>query len=166
MGFDFSNFAALGVADKTAEYVLYEWQGDLKPVLILKPGGSENRPYFNAALRELGQADARAMRGQKLSGAQLDKTREIVRKLYPEHIVAGWRHFVDANGVEVPFSVAAVRDLFAQLPDWILDGIRAFCDDPQNFLSDGAAPVDSGAVAGNSLNGSNGNSATAGTAGL
>lgn len=147
MTFDFSNVAARSIDGRTAEYPLIELREDPKPVLILRPAGSENRAFFNAMLARVNQTDRRALRTGHMSADQLDRARVISRELYPAHIIAGWRHLKDVNGVEVPFSTEAAKELFAKLPDHILDGITNFCGEPTNFLD--RTPVDAEAVAGN-----------------
>lgn len=149
MGFDFGNYATLSVTDKTAEYEIVEMQGDPKPVLILRPAGTENKPFFNALLKEFG-GNQRAFRSQRLSGDALDKSRAATVRLFPAYVVADWRNVKDITGADVPFSVEACENLFgilAATAPYVLDGIRAFCDDPQNFLV--MAPINVEAVAGN-----------------
>jgi len=147
MGYDFSNVTRLGVSDKTARYEIVEWTDTPKPVLLLKPGGSENRPYFNAMLREMGQNEMRALKRGIMTAEQLDKTREVARRLIPEHCVAGWEGVKDYGGALVPFTVEACKDLFRAMPDYMVDGVRGFIDEPGNFLAGPA--VDVAAVAGN-----------------
>ncbi len=149
--FDFSNVVAMGIDDKTAEYTIEEWTEFPKPVLVLKPTGTQNRAYFNALLAKMSGAEARRLAKGNLSIEQLDKARANMKELYPQHVVVGWRNIKDFSRAEVPFSVAACSELFKVMPDDILDGIRAFCDDPANFRQGARAePADVEALAGNS----------------
>ncbi len=147
MTIDFSNVTRLSISGKTARYEIVEWTEAPKPVLILKPGGSENRPYFNAMLREMGNADVRALKRGIMSADQLNRTRDAARRLIAEHCVAGWENLKDASGYEAPFSVENAKALFAKMPDYMVDGVRTFIDEPGNFL--GEAPIDAEEVAGN-----------------
>jgi hypothetical protein len=150
--FDFRNFAsALSVTDKTAEYEIVEWGETPKPVLIVKPAGSENKPYFNALLKELG-GNARAMKSQRLTGEALEKAREVTAKLFPGLVVVGWRNVKDASGADVPFSAEACSHLLEVLnktAPYVLDGLRAFCDEPQSFLATAEQAIDAEELAGN-----------------
>jgi hypothetical protein len=160
----FSKFAALDISGKTAEYTIYEAEAvpdptDLttpprlvKPVLVLRPTGLENPKFFNEWLREFG-GDQRELRA-KLSNPDAElvsRTRSLVRRLFPQYVVAGWRHVFDDDGNAVPFSESACFELFEHLPGDVIDGIRSFCDDPASFRGRGGAArgIDAGAVAGN-----------------
>lgn len=147
---DFSNVRKLDIAGKTAEYKLYEMDEDPKPVLIMKPIGSENKPFFNEMLRRFG-GDARRMKALAKDGEALDKVREATRELFPLHVVTGWRNMRDNDGNIVEFSQDACAEFFAVLPPDMVDDIRAFADDPSNFrVTRGAPPIDAEALAGNS----------------
>jgi hypothetical protein len=143
---DFSQFRKLDVVGKTTEYTLFGLDEEPKPVLILRPAGTENKDYLNGLLRKFGgQHQVSRMRGATVEN--IEKQREAVRELFPECVVAGWRHVRDHDGNEVPFSVAACASLFAALPGYMIDDIRTFAEVPENFIA--RAPVDVDAVAGN-----------------
>jgi hypothetical protein len=146
-----SNFtkitAALAVADKTAEFELYELAEDPTPVLILKPAGIENKAFFNAALR----SGAAAARGKKLSEQEQIETgiREM-RELWPQHVVQGWRGIRNDAGEELAYTEALGRELLEALTVDVLLRLKAFAQDMANFRAAGdPAPIDAGTVAGN-----------------
>lgn len=142
---DFSNLKAAEIAGRTAEYELIELAD--KPVLIVRPTGPDNKPYFNALLREFGGDQRRLQRG-RLDGGMLEKMRDVNRKLFPEYVVAGWRGVKDMSGKDVPFALDNVKAFFEVLPGYILDGLRSFCEAPESFI--GQELVDSEEVGGNS----------------
>ena len=143
---DFSQFRKLDVAGKTTEYTLFGLDEDPKPVLILRPAGTENKDYLNGLLREFGgQHQVSRMRGATVEN--LEKQRDANRRLFPECVVVGWRHMRDAQGNDVPYSLAGCQQLFRDLPGYMIDDIRAFAEVPENFVE--RARVDVEAVAGN-----------------
>lgn len=54
------------------------------------------------------------------------------RKLYPKHVIKGWRHVYNAGGTEIPFSAGACEALLGRVPDDMFEGLRDFCGDPDN----------------------------------
>ena len=146
---DFSNFGSLKIDGRTAKYELVEMQETPIPWLIVRPIGADNKPYLNALLREFGGNQRQMQRvAGTLNAENIARNREINRRLFPEFVVTDWGGVKDKHGAEVPFSVEACRDLFAQLPGYMIDGVRAFCDDPSNFVAGGLS-VDVEEVAGN-----------------
>lgn len=145
----FANIRALAIAGKTAEYTLFELDEDPKPVLILRPASSENPQYFNELLREYGGRQGAQRMRQGATPEMLEKQRDTNRRLFPIHVVVGWRDLKDQDGNEVAFSQGAAAELFQALPGYILDAIRQFAEDPNSFLEAGATRVDAEAVGGN-----------------
>lgn len=142
----FSRFTALDVKDKTAEFTLFGLDEDPKPVLTLRPAGTENKDYLNGLLREFGsQHQVSRVRGATVEN--LEKQRAANRRLFPECVVVGWAGVRDDSGNEVPFSMDACMALFRALPDYMIDDIRAFAEIPENFHGKQAVDVDT--IAGN-----------------
>lgn len=149
----FANFkAALSLDDRTARFAIH--QMDERPVLIVRPAGAENKPFFNALLRE--NSSARDMQPRRLSAEQLEKNRDTIARLYPEFVVVGWERVRNDASQLVPFSKEACAELLAGLiaggAGYIVDELGAFCGDPVNFLPvmpGLAASIDVEAVAGN-----------------
>jgi hypothetical protein len=149
----FSNFkAALSLDDRTARFTIDLMEG--RPVLIVKPAGAENKPFLNAMLRESGTA--RELRQNRISADQLEKNRDMIARLYPEHVVVGWERVVNNAGETVPFSKEACAELLAGLvtggAGYVLDELASFCGEPANFIpmtGRPAAQINAEAVAGN-----------------
>lgn len=145
---DFSNLKTLDITGKTAEYVLYELDEDPKPVLVVKPIGADNKPYFNEILRRFG-GDTRRLKALSSDAEAVEKMRASTRELFPKHVIAGWRGVKDHAGVDVPFSEEAAAAFMGALPGDMVDDIRAFADDPANFRKRQAPAIDVDALAGN-----------------
>lgn len=128
---DFSHLKQLEITG-TAQYPLTELEGC--PILIVKPSGETNKEYFNALLRATGAGKRQKKR--KVDAAMVSEIRNKDKALYPQHVIVGWEGMKDANGDGVPFSSDAASDFIAQLPDWVFDGIRAFCGEPESFIED------------------------------
>ena len=64
------------------------------------------------------------------------ENRDEDRRLYPKHILRGWRGVVDSNGDVVEFNPERAAEFVEALPDWLFDELRAFCGDVQNFLEE------------------------------
>lgn len=144
----FSRFKALEVKGKTAEFVLHGLNEDPKPVLIVRPGGTENTPYLNALLREFGGQQQVSRLRASVDAGNLEKQREANRRLFPEFIVAGWKDVRDNDGNVVPYSLEGCIELFQQIPDYMVDDIRSFVEIPENFHA-ARQTIDVDAVAGN-----------------
>ena len=146
-----SNFskikAALHVADKLAEFELYELDEDPRPVLILKPAGIENRDFFNAALR----SGAALPRGKKpTEQEQIESGIKEMRDLWPRHVIYSWRGVKNDRGDALPYTEELGRELLEALTVDVLLRMKAFAQDMANFRGAGEpAPMDAGAVAGN-----------------
>ena len=145
---NFDRLKKLDVKGKTAKYELTELMETPTPFLIVKPAGASNPEFFNAWLAKTGASIQRLSRpGARLSADNAQRTIEAIRELFPKYIVSGWSNVKTNDGDVAPYSESACRELFAALPDWILEGLNAFCNDPSNFVD--REPVDIEAVAGN-----------------
>ena len=136
---DFSHLDKLKVTpDRTAEYTLYQIEAgaDGHPVLILAPATDANKPFQNAALKKSTTKNFRRMRGGSLTPEMLEEDREDDRKLYPRHVVKGWRNVTDAKGKDVSFTSDNVLAFLRALPNWVFDDVRMFAGNPSNFLQD------------------------------
>lgn len=128
---DFSHLKKLDVHGRTADMPLYNIGGT--PVLIMVSAMQDNKPYVNAVLKSTSRQMRRLQRGN-LTQDMLDAEREQDRRLFPRHVIVGWRDVVDANGEDVPFSPADCEEFLRALPDYVVDEIKAFANTPANFL--------------------------------
>lgn len=137
---DFSHLQELVVKkENTAEYELFEI--DTNPVLIVRCI-ADNDDYQSKirAKREQITRELRAKRKKKLARTRIndqifDLLRGPDREAYPGAVVIGWNSNKDAKGKEVSYSDEACADFLRALPDWLFDGIRLFCLDAQNFIT-------------------------------
>jgi len=104
-----------------------------KTMLTVRPAGEANPAYFNDTMRKSSRSDLKKAGTNKIDTAFLARSRNLDRTLYAEHVVVGWSDVVDGDGVTVPFSKAACRELLEALPDDVLDQLRVFCQDASNF---------------------------------
>lgn len=115
--------------------------------------GEDNSGYLNAMLR---LADRRE-RGKKKSkgravvdvGAQfaaLVDVRDDDRKLYPTHVIRGWRSIPgrenpeDEALIDVAFTPENVREFCATIPSFLMDRIREGASDVSRFIEYHEAP--------------------------
>ena len=124
----------------TARFTFFDLPGE--PWLMVRPGGEENKAYFQAVLASQSKNRKRLMKG-KLNAEMLVENRRVDRKLYPKHIDAGeWGGWQDEQGNEVPYTPAAFAELMQQLPNDLFDELRAFCNEPVNFREDDEPDLD------------------------
>jgi hypothetical protein len=83
--------------------------------LIVRRAGARNRAYVAGLADIAGEED--------LAGMQ---------RLFASTIVCGWRGLVDERGDEVPYSIEACIELFAQCPD-LGDFVARFAAARANF---------------------------------
>ncbi len=131
---DFGQLKALEVtADKTAEYTLYQVEGE--PTLIMAPATESNIQLFNAALKRAGRAANRVLAASKTL-ASIKEGRAQDRELYAWYVVKGWRKVVDVNDDDVPFTRENCHDFLRALPDYIFDDVREYARTPANFVDE------------------------------
>jgi hypothetical protein len=141
---DFSHLDDLKVtADTTAEYKIHEIQGS--PALILRSANEGNSGYTNGLLRLTGQGRGQRRAKIKIDAKTMDDMRTNDRELFPAHVIVGWTGVKDANHAPVKFCKGDCANFINALPDWIFDGVRAFANDPENFVTQ----IDSEELAGN-----------------
>lgn len=119
----FGHLRKLEVKDKTVEYPLYQLAGEM--VLIVKPATEANKPYFNEVLRR-SKKNMRQISAGSIDSALIEQNRADDRKLFPEHVIVGWKNVVDSDKKIVPFTKEDCKDFLDSIPDWIFDDIRAF----------------------------------------
>ena len=108
----------------------------VKAVLKLRSSNEGNSGYMNGLLRLTGQSKgARRQKQTEVTAAALEDMRNHDKELYPEHVIVGWENVLDGAGKEVKFSKEEAASLVAQLPGWLFDEIRAFANDPANFVA-------------------------------
>lgn len=120
----------LSIDEKTIEVEFTEMHQFTKqwckepPVLLLAHMGRANRAWWNARVsatfahladeaEEVENAKNRPdlVKRFEENAAKEAESMERNRETMPEHIVKGWRHMYNDDGVEEPFSVEAARDL-------------------------------------------------------
>ena len=130
---DFSHLNKLNVTNESqAEYELSELEG--APVLTVRPANESNAGYMNGLLRLTGSKRAGRKVKTKVDTKAMAEMRDNDKALYPEHVIIGWTNMLDAKGKQVVFSEKEAKDLLAQLPNWIFDGLRGFANDPESFI--------------------------------
>lgn len=130
-------------ADKEVPYPLVQIEGE--PVLIMVQATEANKKYYNALLKK-NSMSIRRLRSQRFNAGMLAENRNTDRDLFPKFIIKNWEKVVDADGVDVPFTVEDARDFILALPDHIFDDVRNFASDPVNFVDE---PLDEEATSGN-----------------
>lgn len=131
---------------KRVWYVLDVLEGteDGPPELEVCHAGASNKRYMAAVLERGITNPRRRKRGidtktiVKAAESNIAEDIELVRDLYPEFIVTGFKRVVDDDGALVEFSIPNARDYLEQLPDWILERMRIYCENPINFIERGA----------------------------
>lgn len=103
-------------------------------VLKLCSANEGNKGYMNGLLRLTGQTKGQRRKKIKVDADSLKEMQKIDRELYPEHVIVGWSGVLDSKKKEVTFSASEVAQLLEQLPDYMFDEIRAFANDPENFV--------------------------------
>lgn len=105
-------------------------EGD--PWLQVRRADESNKPYYNAVL-----ALNRRVRPARSAKAQRDMLNKQVaqdRKLYPKHVIVDWGGIFDDDGNEVPFSPEAAAEFLQKLPKYLIEDLRGFCSNPENFM--------------------------------
>lgn len=131
---DFSHLQRLSETRETRDFVLYNLEGE--PVLKLRPATEANKPYFNGILRRA-RKNRGAIQAGVVSGGLVRESRQDDRRLYAQHVLAGWEGVTDSAGELVPFNSENALAFLEALPDWIFDEVRGFAGTPANFLEDG-----------------------------
>lgn len=137
MTINFSQLDKYAITDEnTAEFDLdmIDLGGKETPTIIMRPATEANKAYAKAQLR-LSNARVRGVRIRRdVTLKQLEDSRADDRKLFPLHVIVGWRDILDASGKNVPFSQKACEDFLTALPYWVFDEIRSFALQSDNFV--------------------------------
>ena len=119
--------------------------GDSSTALLLAPATADNREFTNAALLE-GESGNEEEIKKLTASERLDRAREIDRRLLLTTLLKGWRgmhEYDEATGevvlkdgkpVEIEFTPEHAREFAEKCPPWILDQIKAWCQNPRNFI--------------------------------
>ena len=131
---NFTHLKALQVtADNVVDFELPELGPDA--VLKLRSSNEGNSGYMNGLLRLTGQSKGARRKKVKVDAKSMEDMREYDKELYPEHVIVGWGGVQDADGKPVKFSAEEAAMLLEQLPDYLFDELRAFANDPVNFVA-------------------------------
>lgn len=117
----------------TAPLVLEEIEGS--PTLILRPATEDNAEYFNAVFKAT-KKRARKAKAAGLDSSSFKELRDQDRVLFSKYVVIGWKDVKDSSGKAVEFSTEDCLAFLKALPTWLFDKVRAFCNEPLNFLDD------------------------------
>jgi len=148
---DFSNLDKLAVAEKTARYEVDRVEGvdPKKPVVIIgRPATQDNKPFFNAYMKEMGSR-SRTMRKGRLTPELMSAQRRVLKRLFPKFVFVGWENMPDVAGSEVPFSVENGEQFCAKIPEYMFDDMRDFFESEDSFLDEDEPRVNTEEVAGN-----------------
>lgn len=132
-----ANFTHLNALKVTSENVMDFEMPELGPTAVLKlcSATEGNKGYMNGLLRLTGNTKgARRRKNKDVDADAMNEMREHDKALYPSHVIVGWKGVLDAESKDVKFSVKEVVELLEQLPDYIFDEVRAFANDPANFV--------------------------------
>lgn len=131
---DFSNLKAKAdiKADNIVRFNLSELEGDMW--LDVAPATNANKPFFNEFMKKSKLA-MRALQNKQVTADIIDQSRESDKPLYAKYIIKGWQ-VIDAGGQAVAFCEENVLEFLQQLPNWIVDDLRSFCSNNQNFTND------------------------------
>lgn len=131
---NFTQLKALQVTSKNVKDFDFPELG-AKAVLKLRSSNEGNSGYMNGLLRLTGQSKgSRRRKATDINAQAMDDLRDHDKELYPEWVIVGWEGVLDGKGKEVEYSVDEVKSLVGQLPNWLFDEIRAFVNDPANFV--------------------------------
>lgn len=121
------------VPGRTREFPLYDLEEE--PVLTVGPATSANKGY-NTEILKRGRKVAALINSGNIGEELATILRGDDRKLYPVHVIKGWKGVIETGGEEVPFTPENCADFLRALPDWIFDKVRAFASDPRNFIEE------------------------------
>lgn len=132
-----ANFTHLKALQVTADNVVDYEMPELGPkaVLQLRSANEGNSGYMNDLLRLTGQSKGARRRKVTIDAKAMGEMREHDKELYPNHVIVGWSGVLDDDKKEVKFKVSEAADLVSQLPDYLFDEMRAFANDPLNFVA-------------------------------
>ncbi len=131
---NFTHLQALKVTeDNVVEYEMPELGPDA--VLKLRSANEGNSGYMNDLLRLTGQSKGGRRKKVTIDAKAMGEMREHDKELYPSHVIVGWSGVLDDKKKDVTFSAKEAADLIAQLPDYLFDEMRAFANDPLNFVT-------------------------------
>lgn len=129
-------------ADLTAWYDMPELGEEAR--ILVHPASEANPKFHNEVLRGTAKGGRlRKLAAGQVSAQELKKSRKEDRRLYPEHVIAGWEKVIDEpTGKEIPFSKDAAQQLCDQLPPELFDSLRVFASTAANFYPVGKEPAD------------------------
>ena len=113
------------------------------PTLIGRHGGESNPAYANAILKGSVKQQKMVKAGMITVG-MMQQNRDQDRRLYPMHVITGWKDVCDGSKKDVVFSAEACASFFEHLPDDIFDDVREHFGNPRNFRN---APDPDAAIA-------------------
>jgi hypothetical protein len=133
---EFSNLQGASIDAKSSAVYTF-WQLDGEPWIKVHPGSDINKPYFAAVLSGQSKSRRKLLKGN-VDMEMLNRNRKRDRQLYPKYIDAGeWGGWIDREtGEEVPYSPEGFAELMEQLPDHLFDELRAFVNDPAEFMEE------------------------------
>lgn len=124
--------------DAVRVYTFENIDAEKPPSLRVRYAGEGNTPYINAILA---YGRKQVSKGKVLiDEVHLDKNRRQDRELYPKYVIVGWEEpMVTDEGR--PATDADIPDFIAALPIDMMDGLRAYCSNPENYRGGTEAAV-------------------------
>ena len=104
-----------------------------QPTLMFKPATEDNKPYADALLKI---ATVRGRRKNKKRDAvkAMKAQRKVDITLIAKYCLTGWKGVKDIKGNAIPFTTVDGFELLSNLEHWIQDKVRAWVQDPSNFI--------------------------------
>lgn len=86
-------------------------------IIRIRRAGGANKEYSKALTSKM-----RPYRKQVEAGTLDNGVAErVLREVYAETVVIGWKNVKGEDGKDIPFSADAVKDLFSDMPDLFVD---------------------------------------------
>jgi hypothetical protein len=132
---NFNYLKKFEIKDNVVDFPINDIQGEVVPVLIVKPATQSNKPYFNAILRK-SKSKVGSIQSGNLNINMLDENRSEDKKLFPKHVITGWKNVTDSSGKAVLYTFENCNDFVNALPEWIFDKVRNFAATSENFVEE------------------------------
>jgi len=132
------DFGHLEIEGRTFWYELPAGVGAHGCALELRIANEQNRPYRDGLLALSGRRLMGRSQGRRDDDEQLDIEDDL--RLFPQHVVVGWRAVTNKGGLEVAFSPLACERFLRALPRWIFSRVRVMAKLPENFVDQDRLP--------------------------
>lgn len=141
MANEFESLKVLKItSEKTTPMTLPVDLGAGPVVLTLAPAGEMNKPYFNETLRLMKRPEQVARIKRGIQGVTIDsfsEKRDEDRDLFAKHVIRDWKNVVSPSGEVLACEPDRALRFLQALPDDIVDEIREFAKNVENFRTTG-----------------------------